>query len=374
VFEACRWLRAHAPVFEVTPGRFVITRYDDLREISRSPERFCSSRGILVTQDPADAYLGDGAQSILQMDPPTHVTYRKLVSHAFTPKAIYALEARVREIAHECLDALPATDGVDLVEHVAVPVPVLVIAELLGVPHDDIPTFRRLSDSVIEAADRGGLDGIGELLRFFTACIVEHQQHPRDDLISTLIASEVDGERLSLDELRMFCLTLLVAGNETTRNLISGGALAFGEHPTQWSRLVGDRSLLSSAVEETLRWVTPVMTFARTAVADTEVHGVELHAGDYLLLIYQSANRDERAFGPTADGFDVARTVDPNHLSFGFGEHYCLGASLARMEARVTWDAILERFSVLELAGEPEWLPSTLMNSLRRLPVALAAT
>jgi cytochrome P450 len=169
----------------------------------------------------------------------------------------------------------------------------------------------------------------------------------------------------------MFCLTLLVAGNETTRNLISGGALAFSEHPAQWERLVADRSLGTSAIEESLRWVTPVMTFARSVVIDTELRGCELRAGDYLLLIYQSANRDERVFGPTADAFDITRTVDPSHLSFGFGEHYCLGASLARMEARVVWEAILDRFAGVELAGVPEWLPSTLMNSLRRLPVTL---
>jgi cytochrome P450 len=370
VHEAGRWLRAHAPVHRIGPKRLVLSTYDDIRSVSRAPETFCSSRGILVNQEPTYE-VDNPAPSIIQMDPPQHTEYRKIVSRAFTPRAIAALEDEIRDITRRCLDELPTFDGLDLVEHLAVPVPVLVIAELLGVPADDVAEFRRMSDSVIESADAVDFQGVLDIMQFFADCIADHRSNPRDDLITTLIDAEVDGASLDDAELRMFCLTLLVAGNETTRNLISGGALALCENPEQIGLLAADRGAVGRAVEEMLRWVTPVMTFARTAVHDTEIREHPVEEGDYLLLLYQSANRDEAAFGPTADRFDVSRVPDPNHLAFGFGEHYCLGASLARLEARVVYEELFDRFDSFSLAGEPAWVASTLMNSLRRLPLDL---
>jgi cytochrome P450 len=179
----------------------------------------------------------------------------------------------------------------------------------------------------------------------------------------------VDGERLADDEVLMFCMTLLVAGNETTRNLVSGGAKALMEFPDQRRALVENPDRLPGAVEEMLRWVTPIRSFARTATRDTEIRGQRIAAGDYVLLLYASGNRDEEVFGPTADAFDVARPLEPMHVAFGFGEHFCLGASLARLEARVLFEELLARFPDFSLAGEIVPLRSTLMNGLVRMPV-----
>jgi cytochrome P450 len=376
VHAAYDWLRREAPVFEHAPRRFTIATYELVREVSRDPARFCSSRGMLASQAPEESTI-DVPLSILQMDPPEHTAYRKIVSRAFTPRATHALEGRVRAIAAECLDAIAdagaAALDVDVVEHVATPVPVLVIADMLGVPRADLDDFRRWSDAAIAAADGRpeGYEGTAELLDYLDDRIDEHRRAPDDSLISQLLTAEVDGRRLTQPEIRMFGLTLLVAGNETTRNLISGGVLALAEHPDQHARLRDDPSTIATAVEEMLRWVTPVMTFARTVTGPTELGGVALDDGDYVILLYASANRDPAAFGPTADRFDTARRPDPGHLAFGFGEHHCLGAALARMEARVVFEELLARYATVGLVGEPAWLHSTLMHSLERLPCRL---
>jgi cytochrome P450 len=212
---------------------------------------------------------------------------------------------------------------------------------------------------------------VGELIQYLVAVGEERKRAPRDDLISILLAAEVDGERLTDAELGMFCLTLLVAGNETTRNLISGGALALMRNPDQRERLLADPGLLHNAVEEMLRYVSPVRNFIRCATEDTELRGRRIRKGDYLALFYGSANRDEEVFGDDADAFDVARESARRHVAFGFGEHLCMGASLARLEAQVMFEELLTRWPRFELAGEVEPLPSTLMNGLVRMPVAL---
>jgi cytochrome P450 len=376
VHAAYDWLRREAPVFEHAPRRFTVATYELVREVSRDPARFCSSRGMLASDIPA-AVPTDVALSILQMDPPEHTAYRKLVSRAFTPRATQALAGRARAVAVECFDAIAEPGSteldVDVVEHVAVPVPVLVIADLLGVPRADLDDFKRWSDATIAAADgrEEGFAGTAELLDYLDERINDHRRAPDDSLISQLVAAELDGHRLTQDELKMFGLTLLVAGNETTRNLISGGVLALAEHPEQLARLRDDPSTIPAAVEEMLRWVTPVMTFARTVTGPTELGGVPLDDGDYVILLYASANRDQAAFGPTADRFDSARRPDPGHLAFGFGEHHCLGAALARLEARVVFEELLARYATLRVTGEPAWLRSTLMHSLERLPCRL---
>jgi cytochrome P450 len=376
VDAAYRWLRTHAPVHSDRPGRYTIATYPLVREISRDPARFCSSRGMLASGAPEQPVGPGQALSILQMDPPEHTTYRKLVSRAFTPRAVRRLEPSVRAVARATLAGIDVTGGavVDAVDAVAVPVPVLVIADLLGVPRTDLDDFRRWSDLAIAAADgrSEGYAGTAELIHY----LGEHVDRTSartggDDLFAQLRRAEVDGRRLSRSELQMFGLTLLVAGNETTRNLISGGILALAEHPEQLVLLREHPELVPGAVEEMLRWVTPVMTFARTVTAPTELGGVALDEGDYVVMLYASANRDESVFGPTADRFDVTRPTDPAHLAFGFGEHHCLGAALARLEAIVVFEELLARVDVIELAGDPVWLRSTLMHSLEHLPVVL---
>jgi cytochrome P450 len=313
------------------------------------------------------------AVSILHMDPPDHVGFRKLVNREFTPRAIANLEPRIRELACTVLDRTPDSGAFDFVDLVAAPFPLMVIAELLGIPDGDRPDFRRWSDATIEATDKppeATAQATGELFVYLMEHIKAKAAQPGDDVVSILVGAEVDGRSLDRDELLIFLLALLVAGNETTRTLISGGALALFEHPDQRADLVADPALIPGAVEECLRWVTPIQAFARTVTADTVIGGVEVKALDYLIMLYASGNRDERAFGPTANAFDMRRDVNPPHLAFGFGEHLCLGAALARMEARILFEELLARHPNYVVAGEPEWVASSLVRGMHAMPLA----
>jgi cytochrome P450 len=355
-------LRAEAPVHWYEPGKFwALTRHADVLAVSKDPATFCSGQGVLMAdRDRAVA----AADSILYVDPPVHGRYRKLVSAGFTARKVAALEAQVRRITVELLDAVDAGEEVDLVDTVAAPLPLLVIAELVGVPASDRGQFRVWSDAVMEAAshitDENALLAL-ELMEYFTQALNERADQPGDDLLSVLVNAEVDGDRLSLNEQLGFCMSLLVAGNETTRSAISGGLVALAEHPEQRDRLVREPSLLTPAVEEILRWVTPIAAMARTATVDAAVGDQTIAAGDYVVMVYLSANRDEEVFGADAAAFDIAREVNP-HLTFGIGEHFCLGASLARLETRVLMEELLGRFPTYSILDRGERIPSTLMR------------
>jgi cytochrome P450 len=346
-------LRAEAPVVWVEdPGFWAVTRHADVMTVSRDPITYCSSRGILLLD--LGRELPDVPGAILYVDPPEHGRYRRLVQPAFAPSRIRAMEDAIRAQAAALLDALEPGTPFDAVADLAVPFPLVVIADLLGVDPALWPRFYEWSDAAINAGTEQTDETMAALLEmgeYLGGVIEERRRHPGEDLVSTLVTVEVDGERLTEGELLMFLGQLLVAGNETTRNLVSGGLVALAEHPGQWARLVATRDLVPSAVEELLRWTTPVISFMRTATRDTDLAGVAIAAGDPVLLLYSSANRDETEFGPTAGVVDVGR--DPNHqIAFGFGEHYCLGAALARLEGRVVFEEILQRFSRLEPAGE----------------------
>jgi cytochrome P450 len=369
-----RRLRTEAPVYwSESAGLWALSKYADIQRVSKDPERFCSRRGVVVN-DPM-RLVGElpTPPSIIHMDPPEHNRYRKLVSGAFTPRMVTMLEPRIRELVRETLDAVPADAEFDLVEHVAVPVPMLVIAEMLGVPASDREMFRRCSDAVIAGADAGAASAmmaeVAELFVYFQTMLERRRLEPRADLISALASGVVDGDRLSDQEILMFCMTLLVAGNETTRNLVAGGMLTLLEHAEELRRLQADPILLPGAIEEMLRWVSPIRCFIRTATCDTVIRGVPIPEGASLVLLYAAGNRDEEVFGPTAGEFRIDRPPEPAHLSFGFGEHFCLGASLARLETRLMFEGILERWRSVDLAGPPEPLRSTVMNGLVRLPV-----
>lgn len=382
-FDVLARLRRHAPVFGYAPHRWAVTRYEDVRTVSRDPARFCSGEGVLM-HDPKR----DGAElpgSILHLDPPEHAAWRKVASRWFTPRAVAGMAAGVDRAVTEVLDGLaerPAGEVLDAVEAIAAPIPVLVIAELLGVGDGDRADFRRWSDACIEGADEdpGGeqamanMVAVGELLGFLHEHVQARRASARDDLLSALVAAEVEGRPLRDDEVVMYCLSLLVAGNETTRHLISGGLVALAEHPDQRAALAADPGAGADAVEECLRWVTPIQAFARTATTDTELAGQAIEAGDWVVLLYASANRDEDVFGPTADRFDAFRPANPAHLAFGFGEHLCLGASLARLEARAFLAAFLARYPNYEVAGDPTWTRSTLVRGYTELPMVLRAS
>lgn len=370
-FETLAALRRRAPVHQIDDGVYLVPRYADVRAISRDPATFCSSRGVLVN-DPLRTAPADMSGSVLHTDPPEHAEYRKLVNREFTPRGIAHLEDRVRTLARETVAALP--DGeFDFVELVASPYPVAVIAELLGVADGDRDDFRRWSDAMIESPDSADPEVAAsalELWRFLDEHLRRREREPGDDLTSMLVHADLGGRRLTRAEARMFCLSLLVAGNETTRHLLSGAVLAFAEHPDQYRRVVADRGLIPGAVEECLRWVTPIQAFGRTTTTATEVGGEAVPADAFVIMLYASANRDESAFGPTAATFDVTRPVDPPHLAFGFGEHLCLGAALARMEAQVMLAELLDRVPDLGVTGEPAWTASTLVRGMRTLPVS----
>jgi cytochrome P450 len=390
-FEVLAQLRDDDPVHAVVPGFWVVTRYADIRDLSRDPAAFCSGRGALVN-DPLRSASTDSAttdsassggrapgeasvsRSILHMDPPEHASFRSLVNRRFTPRALAGLGPSIRKTAARLLDGVDPHSEIDFVSELAAPFPLIVIAELLGIAETDRADFRRWSDAAIESPDLPPdetMASLGELSGFIVEHIRSKQNDPGEDLVSLLVGSEVDGCPLSKEELLMFLLTLLVAGNETTRTLLSGAALVLSEHPDQRAVVTADGALVPGAVEECLRWVTPVHAFCRTATADVTVAGTAVAAGDYLCMLYASANRDERIFGETASVFDVRRPVNPVHLAFGFGEHVCLGASLARLEARIFLEELLVRYPSYAVTGTAERVLSTTVAGIRSLPVEL---
>jgi cytochrome P450 len=365
-------LRAEAPVaWNATKGFWTVSRWDDVMAVSTDPETFCSGRGILVMEIGATY---DSPPTMMHTDPPEHTVYRKLVQPGFAPGRMRALEGDVRRRAKLLLDEIEPGRPVDFVETVAVPFPLYIISALLGMPDEDWHRFFEWSEAVIPGATdwteekRAALQA--DMHESLLAATVERRADPRDDLISVLAHVEIEGRRLSDAELAMFLVQLLVAGNETTRNLVSGGLLALAERPTDWERLRRDRALVPTAVEEMLRWTTPVVSFMRTATRDTELGGQAIAEGEPVLMLYASANRDERQFGATADRFDIRR--DPNqHVAFGFGTHFCIGAALARIEARVLLEELLDRFETIELAGEVERSHSSVIAGVKRAPLVM---
>jgi cytochrome P450 len=376
---AFRRLRADDPLHWYEAGPFwCATRHAEVTEISRRPRTFSSAHGTQLFEVPlrlAGHRFGieQVARSIIQMDPPAHNRHRKLVIGAFTPRTIAALEPRVRALARESVASIRPGEPFDFVERVAIPLPMFVIAELLGVPSSDYEVFRRWSDVMIETGSSGPtaetLGTVLELFQYMLAKAAERRRAPREDVLTKLALAELDGERLGDAELGAFCLTLLVAGNETTRNLIAGGMRLLLEHPAQWRKLCADPALVPNAVEEMLRTVSPIRSFVRRVQHDTELAGKRLRAGEYVALFYGSANRDESVFGPDAEAFDVFRRNANRHVAFGFGEHLCLGASLARLEAQVMFEELVARGPGFSLAGPVEPVRSTLVSGVARMPV-----
>jgi cytochrome P450 len=374
-FQAFARLRAESPVhWHDTPGFWAITRHDDVLAVSRDPATFCSSRGVLLS-DIGRPMLP--RESIIFIDPPEHAKYRKLVQPAFGPGRLRRLEREIRETARSlCADLLEAGRGgtpVDFVDRFAVHLPLRVIEHMLGVPAADRERFRVWSDAVIDAATEQTAETMAlaaELLGYFGAVVAERRERPGDDIVSTLVHSTIDGHQLEEFDLLMFCMTLLVAGNETTRNLLSHGMLALATHPEQRRALVADPGRLPRAVEEMLRWGSPVASFMRTATCDTALRGVPIREGNRVLMLYAAANRDEAVFGPDADAFRADRDAS-GHVAFGYGEHFCLGAALARLEGRVAFEELLRAVGDVALAGDVERLRSVSIRGIVHLPLVL---
>ncbi|MEW6272204.1 MAG: cytochrome P450 [Thermodesulfobacteriota bacterium] len=381
--EAFRLLRRRAPVFwQEMPGHrgfWAITRYEDVVTVSKDAATFSSYRGGTILKDLPEEDLNNTRTIMLNMDPPQHSKYRKLVSQGFTPRMTARLEPRIREATSAILDEVAERGECDFVRDVAAELPLIVIAELVGVPLEDRHKVFEWSNRLIGFDDPefGGSENDGkmaamEMWMYANQLAEERKKAPRDDLVSVLMTGEVDGEKLSEMEFDSFFLLLAVAGNETTRNLISGGMLALIEHPDERRKLIDNPQLVPTGIEEMLRWVSPVSQFRRTATRDTEIRGQKIREGDKVVVYYQSANRDEDVF-PDPYRFDVARSPN-NHLAFGIGEHFCLGANLARLEIRVMFEEILRRLPDIELAGPVRRLRSNFINGVKEMPVRFTPT
>jgi cholest-4-en-3-one 26-monooxygenase len=375
---AFRRLRAEAPVYwqpeRIGPGFWVISRHADLMAVSKDPLTFSSARGGTNIFDVSEGDLSTLRLLMLNMDPPKHNKFRRLVSTGFTSRMVTQLEPHVREICAELVDRVAARPSFDFVTEVAVELPLLVIAELLGVPKADRHKVFEWSNRLVGFDDpdyrtsmEDGKYAAAEMWAYANQLAHERREHPLGDLVSVLMEAEVDGDRLSEPEFDSFFLLLAVAGNETTRNLISGGMRALIEHPEERARVLADPSLMPTAIEELLRWVSPLIHFRRTATRDVTMHGRPIREGDKVVIFYPSANRDEAVFR-APERFDVSRT--PNeHLAFGIGEHFCLGANLARLEIRLIFEELLRRLPDLELAGSVRRLRSNFINGIKSMPV-----
>ncbi len=376
--QAFRTLRSEAPVyFHPEPGGkgfWAITKYADVVTCSRDPGTYSSWKGGTNIPDYPRENLDVIRMLMVNMDPPQHNKFRRLTSTGFTPRMIARMEEYIRRAAAKIVDEVAPLGACDFVTKVAAELPLVVIADIMGIPQEDRhkvfdwsnrligfddPEFQTtLEDATMAAAEMWG----------YANGLAEGRKGKEDkDLVTVLINARIDGDQLTEMEFDAFFLMLVVAGNETTRNLISGGMLALMENPAERQRLLADPALLPTAVEEMLRWVTPVIHFRRTATRDTVLRGQEIKEGDKVVLYYPSANRDEEVF-PDPYVFDVGRT--PNeHLAFGIGQHSCLGLNLARLEIRVMFEEILKRMPDIEQGGNVRRLRSNFINGFKEIPV-----
>ncbi len=373
-------LRRHDPVHwqdeAAGPGFWAVTRYADCVTVNRDYERFSSAARGTMPFELADEEIAQQGLMMLNMDPPLHTRYRRLVNKGFTPRMVRDLEQSIHRSTDAIIDQVIDNGEADFVTDLSAELPLQVIAELLGVPHDERHKMFEWSNRMVGNADpeyqsqaSEAMDAAMELYAYAAELFAKKRANPHGDLMSVLTTVEVDGEQLSELELELFFLLLTVAGNETTRNLMSGAMHAFFEHPEQWQRLLADRDLLPSAVEEMLRFVTPVMNFRRTAMCDVVLSDTAIAAGDKVVFFHTSANRDEDVF-PDPDAFDIARDPNP-HIAFGGGgPHFCLGANLARMEIRVMFEHLLDRMPDIGPAGDAQRLQSQFINGVKHLPVA----
>ncbi|MGE0599385.1 MAG: cytochrome P450 [Dehalococcoidia bacterium] len=402
--DILKMLRKEDPVHwnegtERNNGFWSITRYEDILFVSRHPEIFISSRGIagpglrpefiekMMGTPASNAAQQSGNVSIITMDPPRHVKMRRLVNKGFTPRAVNAMEATIRQITNDILDEIASKGECDFVTDVAAQLPLAVICGMAGLEKKDWPMMFELTNSVLgssdpeyqtdvpeeqrgspEAAAQTGAMGRMRMIQYFAQVLADRRANPREgDLVSILLEAEVEGEKLTEGDILAFCFLLILAGNETTRNAISGGLQALCQNPDQKAKLLNDMSLIDSAVEEICRWTSPLHHMSRYVTQDVEVGGKQIKAGERVLMWYLSANRDEAMFKDPYK-FDIERT--PNeHLAFGIGEHFCLGAGFARKELKVMFEELFRRLPDIELAGEPERLRSNFINGIKHMPV-----
>jgi cholest-4-en-3-one 26-monooxygenase len=384
-----RWLRENEPVQWQPPrplstqvadlmqaeqrGFWAVSRYRDIVEISLDQERFSSERGTVLNNDLTEDRMAQLRLWMINQDAPRHTKLRKLINKGFTKRIIEQMDRHVRELSAGIVDRVARRGECDFVADVASELPLLVIAELVGCPVEDRSKLFNWSNQMIGFEDPdfanevGAADAMAEMFEYAGHLAQLRRNDPREDLTSVLLSAEVDGERLDELTFNMFFMLLILAGNETTRNAISGGMLALSEHPDQRSKLAQDLSLLPRATEEILRYVSPVISMRRTATRDVELGGQKIAENEKVVMFYPSANRDPEVFD-RPDQFDINR--DPNvHLAFGWGPHFCLGANLARAEIRIVFSELLTRLPDIEVCGPVRRLRSSTVNSIKSMPV-----
>jgi cytochrome P450 len=374
-YPAYRELRATRPVcWNDVTNFWALLKYEDVRFVSTNPALFSSTKGITIPDPATPNPVQEG--NLIFTDPPRHRQLRKLINSGFTKRQVAMLETKIREIVCGILDGIEPDSVHEFAEEIAAPLPTRMIAELIGAPPDDWEQFRAWSDAATGNADPeielDSLVAMGQLYEYFQKLIGARRAEPRNDLLSVLAEAEIDEQRLTDEDLLNFAFLLLVAGNETTRNLIALGTLALITHPDQHRLLVEDPALIPAAVEEMLRWNSPVVHMARTATTDVVIRGQRIKEGEVVVMLYGSANRDEEVFGSDSEEFKVTRHPNP-HIAFGCGEHSCIGAQLARLEATVMFDELLRRFPSIELVGEVNRMRATMVPGVKLMPVRLGA-
>ncbi|MGH9090481.1 MAG: cytochrome P450 [Acidimicrobiales bacterium] len=374
-------MRAEVPVTYLAPEGYhpfwAVTRYADVVEVASRPELFSSAHGLILGR--STGTVAQPAEMVVTLDPPRHGPLRRAAMGRFTPKAVRTRRGEIDRIAAELLDEVAApgaTTEIDVVARLAAPLPIAVISWILGVPRSDWQLLFRWTNEIIGKDDpefRRPGETPGQTIRrarselhaYLGELIDRRRREPGDDIVSHLLRAEIDGAPLTADQLLNYAELMVEAGNETTRNAVSGGLLAFCEHPDQWERLRAEPDLLPGAVEEILRWVSPIIHFTRTAMEDCEVRGQAIARGDRVALFYASANRDEEVFTHPFS-FRVDRT--PNrHLAFGSGPHFCMGAHLARVELESLFGHLLGRLEQFEVAAPPERLRSAVNGGIKHL-------
>jgi len=374
-FPAFAWMRDEAPAyFDEAAGVWGITRYADVKEISKDPETFSNAGGIRP-ETPA-------LPMMIDFDAPEHVRRRRLVSEGFTPKRIRDGADGVRTVCDAILDTVCEQGHADFVRDIAAPLPMIVIGDMLGVAPEDRDSLLRWSDDMVKALgspDPTAMDAAAvaamEYAEYITAVVEQRRRdNQSDDLVGTLVHADIDGDRLDESSLIYETLLILIGGDETTRHVLSGGMYELLTHPEQFALLAAEPDRRQLGIEEMLRWVSPIKNMARTATRDVELHGRTIQEGQKLLLLYPSANRDERNFDDP-ERFDVTRTPN-DHMAFGFGAHFCLGNRLARLELATMVDRLFERLPDLALAtdAEPPKRNANFVSGIESLPVTFTPT
>jgi cholest-4-en-3-one 26-monooxygenase len=363
------------PVFLPGPGYWALTRYEDVVFVSKHPEIFSSAVGTSALNELRSLERHMAREQLIQMDPPDHTELRNLMNVRFKPRAVRETEAHLRKIVCETLDALETESECDFVDAVSAPVSLRGLTNFLGVPDEYTARFYRWTNDIM----RFGEPGVANLLRarlallqiFVQSALLARarRKEPTADPFSSLVNGEFRAKPLTRMMIQINFFLLIIAGNETTRNALSGGLQALCEHPEQLDRLRHNPSLMPQAIEEILRWVSPVMQFRRTALCDTKIGDQEIRKGEKVVMYYGAANRDPRAFDEP-EVFDITRTPNP-HLAFGTGTHFCMGSHIARLEMRVTLQEFLRRFPKVRLAGPPERLQSNFISAIQGMPVRL---